>query len=318
MKKGLIIAAVVLTAAGIAVFAAAFAFAGFDFSRLSISKYETNVYAVDGEFKNIGIETAEADVVFKPSEDGKTRVECTEREKAKHSVGVENGTLKITVEDRREWYDHLDVFSKPQSMTVYLPEGEYSALKVACRTGDVTVPEKFSFGEADLSTNTGDVELRADVDGAVSIAASTGSVKLSGVAVGSAEISASTGRITVESVSAEGFVSVKYGTGKTAFSDVACKDLTAKGGTGEAVLKNVSATGSLKVETGTGDVTLERCDGGEIFIKTSTGDVTGSLLSDKIFSAHTSTGRVNVPDTASGGKCEIKTSTGDISITIEK
>ena len=53
------------------------------------------------------------------------------------------------------------------------------------------------------------------------------------------------------------------------------------------------------------------------YIKTSTGDVEGTLLSEKIFSIHTSTGKVKVPNTNNGGTCEIKTSTGDIEIQIK-
>ena len=66
----------------------------------------------------------------------------------------------------------------------------------------------------------------------------------------------------------------------------------------------------------TGYVKLDGCDASEIVIKTDTGDVTGTLLTEKVFIAHTDTGRVKVPNTTSGGRCEITTDTGNIKITI--
>ena len=95
---------------------------------------------------------------------------------------------------------------------------------------------------------------------------------------------------------------------------VTCKTLTSTGSTGKIALKNVIATDNFYVERSTGDVRLENCDAGEIRIKTSTGDVTGTLRSEKVFLAKTSTGKVRVPDTITGGRCEITTSTGDIDI----
>ena len=83
------------------------------------------------------------------------------------------------------------------------------------------------------------------------------------------------------------------------------------------VTNGASSSEFIRIKTGTGNVKLDGCDSAEIFVKTNTGNVTGSLLSDKAFSAKSGTGTVDVPKTASGGKCEITTSTGDIKITVE-
>ncbi|MBQ7726084.1 MAG: DUF4097 family beta strand repeat protein, partial [Clostridia bacterium] len=122
MKKGLIIAAVILVVVGVIFFGAAFVASGFDFSKLDIAKYETNMYTMSEVFEKIEIQSDEAEITFKPSEDGKLRVDCVERERVKHEVSVENGTLKIIAVDKRAWYDHFTLFSfKSQSITVYLP-----------------------------------------------------------------------------------------------------------------------------------------------------------------------------------------------------
>ena len=92
--------------------------------------------------------------------------------------------------------------------------------------------------------------------------------------------------------------------------------LSIKESTGDIILRNVIAAGEYKVERSAGGVIFDSSDTAGIFVKTSTGDVIGSLRSEKVFIAGSSTGDVSVPKTASGGKCEIITSTGDINIEI--
>ena len=105
-------------------------------------------------------------------------------------------------------------------------------------------------------------------------------------------------------------------TGKTILTDITCKNLYSDGSTGDISLKNVTASGIFSIERDTGSIKFERCDAGELKIETDTGDVSGSLLSDKVFFTHSSTGRISVPETASGGKCSISTDTGSIRIEI--
>ena len=98
MKKEYIITAVVLMTAGLALFVGALFASDFDFSKLDISKYETNTYTVSADFDKIEINTEETDIVWIPSEDDGVKVVCIEKEKIRHSVSVENGTLKISEE----------------------------------------------------------------------------------------------------------------------------------------------------------------------------------------------------------------------------
>ena len=112
-------------------------------------------------------------------------------------------------------------------------------------------------------------------------------------------------------------IDISVSTGSVDLTDVNCKTLATKGSTGDICLKNVIADESITIKRNTGDVEFVKCDANEITVKVSTSDVKGSLLSDKVFSAKTSTGKVKVPDSTSGGVCEITTSTGDINIEIE-
>lgn len=314
MKKTFIISAVILIALALALCLGALITSGFDFSKFYTAKYETNTYSLEKDFDKIEINTKEADVLLKPSENGEAVVTCVEHQKAKHEVYVENGTLKIRADDKREWYERINFFSKDLPVTVYLPADYYEALNISGHTGDVRIPATFSFGSVDVKLSTGDVFCDASSKGLFQIKTSTGDIKVNNVSGEDVSLTVSTGGIYAASVTCKETVSVNVSTGKANLKDITCKSLYSKGSTGDITLKNAVASDTFNIQRGTGDVYFENCDAGQIFVKTSTGDVTGTLLTEKVFITKTSTGSVSVPDTVSGGKCEIKTSTGDIDI----
>ena len=297
MKKVFIIIAVVLVVAGLALLAAAFIGSGFNIGELGGSKYETKTYCPEGAFRNIDIRVDVANVELKAAEDGKVTVICEEREKLKYTVAVENGTLKISSEDKREWYEFISLWGKSTTLTLYLPESSYEALTVSSATGNVTVPGGFGFGSIDVETGTGNVRSGASASGDVKINSSTGNVILSSCSIG-------------------GTVTVKVSTGNLTLTDVTCASLESKGSTGNIVLTNVVASGSFNLQRSTGNVRFESSDAAEITVKTSTGSVKGSLKSGKTFVTKSSTGSVSVPSTT-GGKCDVATSTGNIKISVE-
>ena len=319
MKKGFAVAGALLIVVGALLFAAAFIGSGADFSKPDTKTYETNTYEISETFDSADIRTAEADVTFRPSEDGKTRVDCRERKTAAHRVAVENGTLFITVSDDTSWADRLTLFSfQPQTVTVYLPAGRYAALNVSTDTGDVDVPEQFSFGDATVTTDTGDVSFAAAVDGALTVGTDTGDLSMRGVIAGSIGLTTSTGKIEGEKLRCKDTISVRVDTGDAVLTNTSCKRLTSAGSTGDLTLKNVLASEAFSIERDTGDVRFESCDAGRIAVTTSTGDVTGTLRSEKTFVTKTSTGDIRVPASVPGSVCEITTSTGDVRIDLTK
>ena len=317
MKKGWIIAAIVLIVVGALVFAGAFMASGFDITKLGAAEYDTKTYTAEGDFSAIDVSTDVTDLILKKAGDGKLSVVCFDETRVEYPVTIESGILKIIRVDGRKWYERWTLFGKSRSVTVYLPGSEYERLTVSAGTGEVTVPDGFTFGSAEIKASTGDIGFGADVTGKLRITAGTGDIKLDRADIGEAELSVSTGKISVSSVVCEGGFSVGVGTGKTNLTDLRCKSLTSDGSTGDITLKNVIVSEKLSVERGTGDVSFDGCDAAEMSVKTSTGSVTGTLLSEKVFIVRTSTGRISVPDTVSGGRCEITTSTGRIEIKLK-
>ncbi len=276
-KTGLIIASA-LVLIGCVIFGGVMTMLRWDFTKLSTTEYETNEYEISQSYKSIAIRTKTADVLIAPAEGEKSTVTCREQKNRKHTVAVQDGTLTIEIHDTRKWYEHIGIYFGSGKITVYLPQAEYEAL---------------------------------------SARASTGNIRVEDITAGALDLSVSTGKITLSDAVCTGDVKINVSTGKATLTDLQCKNLESEGNTGDLSLKNVIAAGKFAIERSTGDVKLEGCDAAELWIRTDTGDVKGSLLTEKIFIARTSTGDIDVPKTATGGKCEITTSTGDIKIEIK-
>lgn len=270
----------------------------FDFSKISTLKYETNTYEVNGDFDKISIDVNITDIVFAQSDDESCQVVCFEAEKVKHSVRCTNGTLTIGVTDNRKWYDYFGISFASPKMTIYLPKSEYASLLIDTDTSDIDIPKSFSFNELEIESDTGNVDCMANVSDSI-------------------EIESDTGDIGISSVSSKCDIDIKTDTGLIKLTDVDCTNFSAESDTGNISLVNVIAEDGIYVESDTGNVKLKNSDASKLSIETDTGDVTGTLLSEKIFIAKSSTGRVKVPDTESGGKCEIRTATGNIKIDIQ-
>lgn len=249
-----------------------------DFDKLSAKKFETNSYNINDEFNNISINTNDADITFALAKDGKCKVECYEETKAKHSVEVREDTLFVNVCNEKSWYDYIGIYFKSAKITVYLPKNEYSSFDIKGMTSDVCIEN---------------------------------------IGMESLNISVSTGDVTVSDIICGGDITVGVSTGDLHLTNIVCKNVISQGSTGNILLKNVIASEKFSLKRSTGDIEFDGSDAAEIFAKTTTGDVTGSLLSEKVFTAQTGTGTVKVPKSTNGGKCEINASTGDIKIKIK-
>lgn len=249
-----------------------------DFDKLSAKKFETNSYNINDEFNNISINTNDADITFALAKDGKCKVECYEETKAKHSVEVREDTLFVNICNEKAWYDYIGIYFKSAKITVYLPETEYSSFVIKGMTSDVCIEN---------------------------------------IGMESLNISVSTGDVTASDIICGGDITVGVSTGDLHLTNIVCKNVISQGSTGDILLKNVIASEKFSLKRSTGDIEFDGSDAAEIFAKTTTGDVTGSLLSEKVFTAQTGTGTVKVPKSTNGGKCEINASTGDIKIKIK-
>lgn len=314
-KKWLLVTAVLMIL-GFMLFAGAMTSLGWDFSGLTTVAWESNTYPLSEGFRDISVETDTANIRFVPSEDGGCKVVCREETNARHTVEVRDGRLTIRIEDRRKWYEHIGIgFDTPQ-ITVCIPAGAYGSLSVKGSTGDVELPENFSFGDIGIRLSTGDIVAGACATGDIRLTTGTGDIRLEKVTAGAAYITATTGRITVSGLDCSGVLEVNVSTGRSELTDIRCESFRSTASTGDLRMKNLTAAESISIRRSTGKVIFDGCDAADITVETDTGDVSGTLLSDKQFKTKTVTGNIRVPDTVSGGNCHVTTSTGDITLDI--
>lgn len=300
------------------IFVITMSFLDWDFKKLSTVEYETNEYEINEAFKNISIDTSTTDIILLPSEDEKAKVVAYEEEKINHIAKVEDGTLKIERNDTRKWHEKLQLFNFDSSkLTVYLPKASYESLKIDSSTGDIKIPQNFTFRNIEIDTSTSDVNCSASSSGLLKIKVSTGDICVDGAFYAEMNIKATTGDIKLLGTACIGKISLEVTTGDISASTITCNEFIATGSNGDITLGNVIATSKMQIKTGTGDISLDRCDSYDINLKATTGDIEGSLLSHKEFDADASTGDINVPSSVLGkGKCYIRTSTGDIDIKV--
>lgn len=319
MKNAIIwlIAATSLVLCGGVILAAVLATSNWDFNMLGTEKFETNTYEFTEDINDISVKADTANIIFAASDDSVCKVVCCEPKNAKHVVNVQDGELTIRADDQRKWFEHIGIFVNTPKITVYLPEAEYASLYIKESTGDIDIPEDFSFISMDITLSTGDVRNYATASGTMKINTDTGDIHIEKVSASTVDVSVTTGKVTASDITCSGDVTIKVTTGKASLSDITCQNLFSTGSTGDISMKNVVAVGNMSIDRSTGDVKFEGCDAAELFIRTSTGSVSGSLLSEKVFIAESNTGKVNVPKTVTGGRCEVFSTTGNITITVK-
>lgn len=318
-KRGLIwlMIGISLVILGVVMFGGLMMSLGWDFTKLSTVKYETNTYELQNSVNSISIHADTAQIEFVPAEDGVCKVVCYEAENQKHMVVEKDGCLNIKLVDQRKWYEYIGINFERTKITVYLPMEEYENLKICNSTGDLTVSKDLTFGNMDVSVSTGDVAVFASVTNHMKIKTSTGDIKVGNVSAGSMDLTVSTGKVEVCNVVCQQDMTIQVSAGKANLADVSCENFISSGNTGDLTLKNVVAVYKFAIERTTGNVKFEACDAMMIQVKTSTGNVTGTLKRDMSFVTKTSTGKVDVPaDDYYGGRCEVTTSTGDIRLKV--
>ncbi len=316
MKIWLVIASSV-TLVGILIFGIIMTVLEWDFRMLSTVTYVKNDYTISESFCDISIVTDTADIEFILDPYQKPTVICYEDSRAEHSVKVEEDCLEINVNENVGWNDFVNINFNTPKITVILPNS-CRKINVKSLTGDVVLPDDFTFDSIDVSVTTGDVECRADSLNGITVKSTTGDIDLSECHGGSMNLSATTGDISVEKTYCDSDIRIDVTSGDVYLSELYAVRLDSKGKSGEILLKKVTPSTEISILRSTGDVTFEECDAGEICVQTDTGDVTGTLLSEKTFVTSTDTGRIDVSKTVNGGKCEIKTNTGDIEIFVQK
>lgn len=276
MKK--VIAAVVLTVAGMALALAILPGFGFEFGFLDAFRSRSTSYTIVDSFESVDVRGGDCGVNVYESYDGGCEVYIQEREDAVRSARVEDGTLVVSAQTPGHWYDSL--FSGDRRyISVYLPEDVYSALTVYAE-GDIYVSNETAFRSAELESDGGEVSVYAPVDGSAAITTSSGDVYLSAMRAGSLEIRSDSGDLSLNKVTVSG-------------------EVTLASGSGDIWLWDCDGS-SFQIRSDSGDVS-----GTFLRPMDFAADTTGGSID------------VPKPD-PSGGTCAVTTGSGDIWLTVEE
>ncbi len=302
---------------GFLLFAGAMTMVRWDWAALGSSKMDTRTVEISDSFQKIAISTHTEDISFAPSGNSKCSVVFFVEDKVTPAAEVKDGTLTVGVTDTRNWLDRFTIFStKSPAITVYLPQSDYDTLTIRESTGDISIPNDFTFGSIAIDADTGDVECLSSASDTIRIHLDTGDIRMENLSAKDLDLKVSTGRMDLRNVFCTGNVKADFTTGKSEFYGVFCQSFLSVGDTGDISLTDVIAEGEMRIERTTGDVEFARCDASSLTVKTDTGDVEGTLLTDKVFLTKSDTGKIDVPQTTEGGRCEITTDTGDIEISV--
>lgn len=264
------------------------------------AKFEVKTHTIEEPFTRINIHEIYADVRIRPADDGQCRVVCYDSAELTHAVGVENGTLTIQNTDHRTWDAHIGIFFdkwEDVSLTVYLPEQTYESLVLQTTSGEISVPDSFTFAEAELLTTSGDITFSGTASETLLVKSTSGEIELRSVAGSAMKLTTTSGDIALSHLTAD--------------------ELTIQSTSGEIELSAVQVSGEAVLQTTSGDIEFDYADAGSLRIQTVSGDVEGTLLSGKNFVTHTTSGDVRVPPSDStAGTCKVSTTSGDIRLNV--
>lgn len=349
MTKKLIIIGVILLLVGFSVAVAALLILK-DLGELG-NDLISKTYEINNDFNNIDLELEEADLNIYLSNDGINKAVCLEKEKITFSVSVVDNTLKI--EENNEKFIEIMNFSNPE-INLFLVKDTFEFLNIEYDTGDIDIPNHFTFENVAIEGDTGDTIFSAKVNNDLDIEVSTGDISIYQSYLKNVKLEASTGDINVIESNINGNLKTELSTGKTyikdntilgnlsltsdtgkkivetceikgninvigdtggiQISDSNSNNLTVQLSTGDCKLVNYIAFNDIKIKTSTGKVSFDLTDGKNFDIVTSTGDIVGNILSEKIFDIDSDTGDEKHPSTYSGGIFKARSSTGDIKI----
>lgn len=327
-RKWLLLAAA-LVILGAALCQGAYAAMGYDLTKLNSEMLETSSYKIEVPFSQISIKASDAKVVLLPSENKNCWVQCTSWKNEPYTAKVIGKTL--TIQPAKSPIIRLFRFALGEpSILLYLPNSYYEQLSIETGSGNMDLPQDFSFSNAQLKSSSGNICLESRVDNKLSAKTSSGYLLVNGVSCKEMTLLSSSGNGEVCYGGADR-LQIKSSSGEISLSYLDCGELEAEASSGDISLTGVQLSGDLKVNTtsgtislnicnagslklnsSSGTISLTNCDAGSLELRSSSGDILGSLLSDKKFIAKSSSGSIQVPETGSGGVCKVETSSGDI------
>ena len=144
---------------GIILMTCAAGMVGFKVDKLVSDNRQKNIVELNEKFDSIEVKTGTDPVKFVPSAGTASEIEVYENDTGYYDVTVEDGTLKIIFNEKKQWYDFINIGGiGSHQVTVKIPAGSYKQITVNVGVGDIEIPEDFSAENIVAETGIGDIK----------------------------------------------------------------------------------------------------------------------------------------------------------------
>ena len=316
MKKRTVIIALLMVAIGIVLMIAGGCAMGFDFRKLDNHTYTERTIEITDAFENIIAEGGNISLL--PSEDGKCKAIFIESEKVTYASNVEDGTLTIKRSDDRKWLDYIGFNFSNYGVKLYLPEAKFNFVNIKTFSGDIELAEGLTFHHVNLDCSSGGIRCYAAIDDNLFAESSSGGITVSGTNARGITLAISSGSLNISNIDSAGKIDISNTSGSIHADNVACENLEIRSTSGSVKLDSVIASGVIKIKSSSGSIRFDGCDANEFDVRSTSGGVRGTLKSGKIFNVHSTSGSIDVPDSAEGsGTFNADVTSGSIKISID-
>lgn len=271
-------------------------------------------YDISDFFDDIFVSVINADIKVKVSENGEYGVEFFGEEAEEPTVSVQNNTLSVISNEQNRFFNKF--MSSDAVITITLPERKFSELSVSSKSGDISVLPGLEFERAKCENVSGNIKIESQATKKCKLKTVSGDITCSFLEnSGSIDIKTVSGSISLTAVKSAS-LQLRSTSGDILLSKAELSsELYADSISGNISFKEIKAD-SINAKTTSGDISLIKSDASSLLFKSSSGDISGSLLSEKRFTAQSTSGDIRVPGSSGGGTCEARTISGDIKFTI--
>ncbi len=231
---------------------------------------------------HIDIDGASCDVTVRPDPNGKFRVEYDVPGYVDVTATVDGNRLVVTGLDtsaRQPWYKRIYLHLREHTgITVYVPmiyspAASYGALNIRTTSGDIALLPGLTAERADITSKSGDMDIRINVKGSLTLENGSGDVKLSASTANRLSVTTDSGDMKLSYVSVTGHADLQTDSGNL---DATCTEaayFTADTVSGDIELKKSGGTILMGMQTTSGDVEVEAIESYDLYTSSTSGEI---------------------------------------------
>ena len=155
--------------------------------------YEKNTYTATTIVTNIDLGEIHSDIEIRQTTDMLCKVDYYTNKYDSYEFTINNSTLYISAVCEHNVFKTQ--INKHEKTVIYLPLAFFGNIKIDANAGNITLDEKISARDLNISTNAGNVNVRGSYD-AVSAYVNAGNIYFGGLKSGNISASTNVGNIT--------------------------------------------------------------------------------------------------------------------------